>query len=287
MTLKMQETAMAEADIAKTQPKGFNSSKSVCRAKFDELKKENRPAFVGYLPYGFPDPEKSIMMFETLVRNGADIVEIGLPYSDPVMDGTIIQNACSAALANGEKISGVFRAVETVAKEGAVPLVMSYWNILFHYGIERFSRDFVNAGGAGIVTPDLIPDEAGEWMEASDKYGLDRIFLVSQDSTDERLKIVSRASRGFVYAASRMGVTGERTTLSETARALVERSRNAGSENVCVGIGISTPEQAKQAGLYADGVIVGSALVHACGEGGEKQLAQVANGLSQAVRAAR
>ena len=212
---------MAEADIAKTQPKGFSSLKSVCRAKFDELKKENRPAFVGYLPYGFPDPEKSIMMFETLVRNGADIVEIGLPYSDPVMDGTIIQNACSAALANGEKISGVFRAVETVAKEGAVPLVMSYWNILFHYGIERFSRDFVNAGGAGIVTPDLIPDEAGHGS-----YGRKNDAFRNSASSRRTLAQCGKRKclRGNRHFHSGTGKTG-RSLCRRRYRGLCARSR--------------------------------------------------------------
>ena len=149
-----------------------------------------------------------------------------------------------------------------LANAGGVPLIMSYWNLIYHDGVERFACDFENAGGAGLITPDLIPDEAGEWIEASDRHGLDRIFLVSPDSASERLELVARNARGFVYAASRMGVTGERDTISASPATLVGRARNAGARNVCVGIGVSTPEQGAKVGAYADGVIVGSALVH-------------------------
>ena len=220
------------------------------------------PAFIGYLPFGFPDTELSLEAFRTMVDNGVDIVEIGLPYSDPVMDGPVIQAASQIALRNGERIADVFRAVETVANAGGIPLIMSYWNLIFHYGVERFAADFANAGGAGLITPDLIPDEAGEWIEASDRHGLDRIFLVSPDSTVERLRIVAKNARGFVYAASRMGVTGERDTINASPERLVARARAAGAQNVCVGIGVSTPQQGATVGQYADGVIVGSALVH-------------------------
>ena len=191
------------------------------------------------------------------------------------MDGPVIQAAASIALNNGETIKRVFEAVETVANAGGVPLIMSYWNLVYHYGVERFARDFENAGGverfardfenaggAGLITPDLIPDEAGEWIEASDRHGLDRIFLVSPDSSTERLETVARNARGFVYAAARMGVTGERATIDASPELLVERTRQAGAENVCVGIGVSTAEQGAKVGSYADGVIVGSALVH-------------------------
>ncbi len=245
------------------QPLGFNHRTSPCEALFDRLRTtEGRPAFIGYLPYGFPTTEVSLEAFRTMTEHGVDAVEIGLPYTDPVMDGPVIQSASQIALNNGETITGVFHAVETVANAGGVPLIMSYWNLIYHYGVERFARDFDNAGGAGLITPDLIPDEAGEWIEASDRHGLDRIFLVSPDSSDERLRIVARNARGFIYAASRMGVTGERDTLSASPQALVERTHQAGGTNVCVGIGVSTAQQASTVGSYADGVIVGSALVH-------------------------
>ncbi len=244
------------------QPLGISHRPSPCHELFTRFKAQNKPAFIGYLPFGFPTMEQSLEAFATMVENGADIVEIGLPYSDPVMDGPVIQAASQIALNNGERIADVFKAVETVANAGGVPLIMSYWNLIYHYGVERFAADFANAGGAGLITPDLIPDEAGEWIEASDRHGLDRIFLVSPDSTDERLRVVCENARGFVYAASRMGVTGERSSLGTSSEDLVARPRKAGAENVCVGIGVSTAAQGKAVGQYADGVIVGSALVH-------------------------
>ncbi|NEG89215.1 tryptophan synthase subunit alpha [Bifidobacterium aerophilum] len=244
------------------QPLGISHKPSRTEAMFDAFKAENKPAFIGYLPYGFPNPDVSLDALRTMVEHGVDAVEIGLPYSDPVMDGPVIQAASQIALNNGESIHGVFKAVETVANAGGVPLIMSYWNLIYHYGVERFARDFENAGGAGLITPDLIPDEAGEWIEASDRHGLDRIFLVSPDSADERLAVVAKNARGFVYAAARMGVTGERASIDASPETLVARTRKAGAKNVCVGIGVSTPEQGAKVGAYADGVIVGSALVH-------------------------
>lgn len=279
------------------QPLGISHAPSKTEAMFASLDQENRAAFIGYLPYGFPDPELSVKAFATMVEHGVDAVEIGLPYSDPVMDGPVIQAASQVALNAGETITRVFEAVEAVANAGGVPLVMSYWNLIYHYGVERFARDFSNAGGAGLITPDLIPDEAGEWIEASDRHGLDRVFLVSPDSSDERLAIVSRDTRGFVYAASRMGVTGERDTLSTSPEALVGRTRAAGAKRVCVGIGVSTPEQAAKVASYADGVIVGSALVHTLladddrtprdPAEGLKLLAAKAEALAAGVRSAR
>ena len=251
-----------EATTPSGQPLGISHKPSKSGAMFTKFKAENKPAFIGYLPYGFPNPDVSLDAFKTMVEHGVDAVEIGLPYSDPVMDGPVIQAAASIALNNGETIKRVFEAVETVANAGGVPLIMSYWNLVYHYGVERFARDFENAGGAGLITPDLIPDEAGEWIEASDRHGLDRIFLVSPDSSTERLETVARNARGFVYAAARMGVTGERATIDASPELLVERTRQAGAENVCVGIGVSTAEQGAKVGSYADGVIVGSALVH-------------------------
>ena len=251
-----------EATTPSGQPLGISHKPSNSGAMFTKFKAENKPAFIGYLPYGFPNPDVSLDAFKTMVEYGVDAVEIGLPYSDPVMDGPVIQAAASIALNNGETIKRVFEAVETVANAGGVPLVMSYWNLIFHYGGERFARDFENAGGAGLITPDLIPDEAGEWIEASDRHGLDRIFLVSPDSTEDRLKVVADNARGFVYAAARMGVTGERSTIDASPKELVDRTRKAGAKNVCVGIGVSTAEQGARVGSYADGVIVGSALVH-------------------------
>ena len=261
-TTTSEALASPNAGSQTNQPLGLSHKPSQTTALLDRMNTQNQPAFIGYLPYGFPDPDTSIKAMTTMVEHGVDAVEIGLPYSDPVMDGPVIQHAAQIALEHGERIAGVFDAVERVANAGGVPLVMSYWNLIFHYGVERFARDFENVGGAGLITPDLIPDEAGEWIEASERHGLDRIFLVSPDSSDERLRTVAAHSRGFVYAASRMGVTGERASLSSSPEALVARTREAGAPHVCVGIGVSTPEQGAAVGAYADGVIVGSALVH-------------------------
>lgn len=232
----------------------------------DTRKQQGGAAFIAYLPAGYPDADMGKKALETIAKGGADIIEIGLPYSDPSMDGGVIQAAGTRALAQGFRVRDVFASVERVANAGAVPLIMTYFNLVFKYGVEDFARDFANAGGAGLITPDLIPEEAGGWIEASDHYDLDRIFLVAQSSTPERLALTARASRGFVYAASTMGVTGARESLDTRARSLVEATRAAGAQRVCLGIGVSTPEQAREVASYADGVIVGSALVRAAGE---------------------
>jgi tryptophan synthase alpha chain len=261
------------------QPLGISHRPSPTETLLSKLKAKNTPAFIGYLPYGFPDAQGSLTALRCLVENGVDIVEIGLPYSDPVMDGPVIQSASQIAIAQGERLEGVFEAVRTVAQAGAIALVMSYWNLIFHYGVERFATQFEAAGGAGLITPDLIPDEAGEWIEASQRHSLDRIFLVSPDSSDARLNTVAQHARGFVYAASRMGVTGEQATLGSSPEELVRRTRQAGATNVCVGIGVSTPEQGAQVGTYADGVIVGSALVHTLLDGTGTRVRDLHEGL--------
>lgn len=243
------------------QPLGFSARESQCDAMFARTASQHRAALIGYLPFGFPTEDVSVQAVRTLVEHGVDAVEIGLPYSDPVMDGPVIQRASQIALGNGVKIANVFRAVEAVAQAGGVPLIMSYWNLIFNYGVDAFARDFAQAGGAGLITPDLIPDEAGEWIEASERHGLDRIFLVSPDSSSERLHNAAQNSRGFVYAAARMGVTGVRDSLETHPEVLVSRTRQAGAQHVCVGIGVSNGAQAGEVARYADGVIVGSALV--------------------------
>lgn len=222
---------------------------------------ESRKALVVYLPVGYPTVEGSVAAARTAVAAGADVVELGLPYSDPGMDGEVIQRATTQALAQGTRVTDVLRAVEQVAATGAGVLVMTYYNPVLRYGVERFARDLASAGGAGLITPDLIPDEADQWVAAADAHDLDKVFLVAPSSTDERLAMTAAASRGFVYAASTMGVTGVRSAVDTHARELVARTRAAGAERVCVGLGVSTGEQAAEVAEYADGVIVGSALV--------------------------
>ncbi|HEX7805977.1 MAG TPA: tryptophan synthase subunit alpha, partial [Cellulomonas sp.] len=189
-----------------------------------------RAAFIGYLPLGYPDVPGSVDAALAMVDAGVDIVELGLPYSDPVMDGPTIQHAVEHALAGGARVRQIFGAVERVAASGAPVLVMTYWNPVLRYGVDAFARDLASAGGAGLITPDLIPDEAGEWIAASEAHGLDRVFLVAPSSTPERLASTSAASRGFVYAASTMGVTGERGTVGTHAEQLVADTRAAGAE---------------------------------------------------------
>ncbi len=222
---------------------------------------EGRAALIGYLPVGFPDLETSLTAMVTMVENGCDIIEVGIPYSDPVMDGPTVQRAAAAALAGGTRVADVFAATAAVRAAGAPPLVMTYWNLVLRRGVDRFADDLRDNGGAGLITPDLIPDEAGDWIAASERTGLDRVFLVAPSSTPDRLAHVTGASRGFVYAASTMGVTGARTTVGDAAEDLVARTRAVSDIPVCVGLGVSTREQAAQVGSFADGVIVGSALV--------------------------
>ena len=225
-------------------------------------KAEGRAALIGYLPVGYPDVDASIAAMVAMVEAGADAIEIGVPYSDPGIDGPVIQEAVEVAVRAGVGIRDVLRAVEAVAGAGAVPVVMTYWNPIERYGVERFATDLAAAGGAGLITPDLIPDEAGAWIEASDRAGLDRVFLVAPSSTDVRLRSTTAASRGFVYVASTMGVTGARATVSDAARTLVARTREARPDiALCVGLGVSNGAQAAEIAAFADGVIVGSAYV--------------------------
>ena len=222
---------------------------------------ENRAALVGYLPVGFPDVQGSIEAMVAMVESGVDIVEIGVPYSDPLMDGPVIQHAAEAALQRGSRLSDVFTAVRAVADAGVPALVMTYWNPVVRYGVDRFAGDLAAAGGAGLITPDLIPDEAQDWMAAAERNDLDRVFLVAPSSPDARLASTGAACRGFVYAASTMGVTGARTSVGDAAGTLVARARAATDLPICVGLGVSTGAQAAQVAAFADGVIVGSALV--------------------------
>ena len=238
-------------------------------------------ALIGYLPVGFPDLDTSVDAAVALAENGVDIIELGLPYSDPVMDGLAIQRATQAAIAGGFKLRHGFEAMtEITARVSAPVLFMSYWNPVLQYGVERFADDIVAAGGAGMITPDLIPDEAADWLTASDRTGLDRVFLAAPSSADRRLEHAVRLSRGFVYAVSTMGITGARQDVDAAARRLVDRLRTAGASTACVGIGISTPEQVREVLGYADGAIVGSMLVSALTTGGVEAVADAAAALA-------
>lgn len=231
-----------------------------------DARAEGRAALIGYLPVGYPSVDHSIEAMRVLTEGtggrGVDLVEIGMPYSDPVMDGLAIQHATTRALQQGVRTRDVLRAVEAVAATGTQAMVMIYWNLVEHYGVDAFARDLAGAGGSGLITPDLTPDEAGPWIEASDAHGLDRVFLVAPSSTPERVASTTRACRGWVYATSVMGVTGARSETSDAAPVLVERIRSVAPDlPVGVGLGVSTAVQAAEVARFADAVIVGSALV--------------------------
>lgn len=228
---------------------------------FEKARADGRAALVGYLPAGYPDVDGAIDALKAMVDAGCDVIEIGLPYSDPVMDGPTIQAAAQQALEGGIRTTDVLRTVEAVAATGTPTLVMTYWNPVERYGVERFAADLASAGGAGLITPDLTPDFAPEWIAAADAHDLDKVFLVAPSSTDERIAMTTAACRGFVYATAVMGVTGARATTSDLAGPLVTRTKQATDLPVGVGLGVSNGDQAAELAAYADGVIVGSAFV--------------------------
>ncbi|HXW43719.1 MAG TPA: tryptophan synthase subunit alpha [Streptosporangiaceae bacterium] len=228
---------------------------------FEKAAAENRAALVGYLPAGFPSVAGAITAAVAMAESGADIIEIGLPYSDPLIDGAVIQEAVHRALAGGIRVSDVLRTVEAVAAAGVPALVMTYWNPVDHYGVDAFARDLAAAGGSGLITPDLTPEEAGSWPEAAAQYDLAKVFLVAPSSSRKRLELITSACSGFVYAASLMGVTGARESLDSHAAGLVSRTRECTSLPVAVGLGVRDGAQAAQIAGFADGVIVGSAFV--------------------------
>jgi len=255
--------------------------------RIGSAKAEGRAALMAYLPVGYPDVDASIAAMIAAVEGGADIVEIGVPYSDPGIDGPVIQEAVDVAVRAGVGMRDVLRAVEAVAAAGAVPVVMSYWNPIERYGVDRFATDLAAAGGAGAITPDLIPEEAADWIAAAERADLDRVFLVAPSSTDARLTSTTAACRGFVYAASTMGVTGTRSTVSDAAATLVARTRAVAPDlAVCVGLGVSDGRQAAQVASFADGVIVGTAYVREMLEGrGAKGVRALSEDLAGGVRA--
>lgn len=261
------------------------STTPAIRAALDE----GRSALVGYLPAGFPDVAGSIEAVRAMVDGGCDVIEIGLPYSDPVMDGPTIQAAAQQALEQSTHTTDVLRVVEAVAATGTPTLVMTYWNPVERYGVDRFAADLASAGGAGLITPDLTPDYAPEWIAAADEHDLDKVFLVSPSSTDERIAMTVEACRGFVYATAVMGVTGARTTTSDLAGPLVRRTRAATDLPIGVGLGVSDGDQAAEVASYADAVIVGSAFVRALldaddGPEGLRAVAALARDLADGVR---
>ncbi len=250
------------------------SPKSQTRERLVANESAGKASLVGYFPAGFPTLQESVEAAVTMCENGVDVLELGVPYSDPVMDGPVIQDATEQALANGFKLAQTFDAVREITSRVDTPvLVMTYWNPVIQYGVERFARDLKAAGGAGLITPDLIPDEASEWLKVSDELELDRVFLAAPTSSAKRLAVAAGLSRGFVYSVSTMGITGAREQLDANARSVVSRLREQAPEAVtCVGIGISTANQVAEVNSYSNGAIVGSAFVKAYEHGGLSEL---------------
>lgn len=233
---------------------------------FTSAKADGRAAFVGYLPAGFPTLDSSVGLMSTLARY-ADLVEVGVPFSDPMMDGPTIQAAGTEALNNGFRVRDTFRVVEAVVAAGSQAVVMTYWNPVLQYGPERFAAELAAAGGLGSIIPDLLPEESTRWNAACAANGLDNVYLIAPSTTPERLDMTVHAGGGFIYAQSHMGVTGALDDVSSDAREVVERVRAATDLPVAVGLGVKSGDQAAAIASYADGVIVGSALITAAAQG--------------------
>jgi len=259
---------------------------------FTKTKAENRAVLIGFLPAGFPTQKESKAIIKAMIDGGVDAIEIGYPYSDPVMDGPVIQAASEQAIANGVGVDQVFDLLKTSVEYGVPSVVMSYWSPIEKYGAAKFAAAVSDAGGSGVVTPDLTIEESELWKsEASDK-SINRIYVVAPSTSQERLPKVSSECSGFIYAASSMGVTGTRSSVSISAKSLVDRIRTTSKTPVAVGLGVSNKEQATEVASYADGVIVGSAFIkiiqeHGAGRSGLKKIKQLAAELAEGVRSAR
>lgn len=256
---------------------------------FETCRAENRAALIGYLPAGYPTVEGSKELFDAMLSGtgdepGCDLVEVGIPFSDPVIDGPTIQAASDEALRNGFRVRDVFDVVSAISSSGRHSVVMTYWNPVHQYGPEAFARDLSAAGGLGVITPDLVPDEADEWMTASEAHGVDRIFLVAPSSTEQRLAMTAKAASGFIYATSVMGVTGARDSVGEAAAGLVQRTRAYTDLPVGVGLGVRSGEQAAEVASFADAVIVGSAFVTRAKQEGVEGVRKLASELARGVR---
>jgi tryptophan synthase alpha chain len=226
---------------------------------------ENKPIFMPYFPLGYPDLETSIDVIEALAKNGADLIEVGLSFSDPLADGPVIQQATQIALEKGITVKKSLEAVKELRKRGVtIPLIlMGYFNPMLAYGLEKFIHDAREAGADGFIIPDLPLEEAEEFQSINGELPL--IQMLAPTSPNERMESIARNAKGFIYLVSVTGVTGARASISDGLGDLVARVREHTSVPVCVGFGIGTPEQAKQVGALADGVIVGSACVKKIG----------------------
>lgn len=259
---------------------------------FAKAKTEKRAVLIGYIPAGFPSQRAAKKVVKAMIAGGVDVMEIGYPYSDPVMDGPVIQAASEHSLENGTGANEVFDLLKSSVELGAPTLVMSYWSPIEKYGVSKFSKAMANAGGSGVITPDLTIEESKEWQEVCLKDGIDRVYVVAPSSSDARLPLVTKECSGFIYAASLMGVTGTRDSVSGNASALVARIRKNSDLPVAVGLGVSTKQQAQEVAKYADGVIVGSAFIkliqqYGARRKGLKKVKELAQSLAEGVRSAK
>jgi tryptophan synthase alpha chain len=259
---------------------------------FLKTKSENRAALIGYLPAGFPTQKQSKSIIRAMIDGGVDAIEIGYPYSDPVMDGPVIQAASEQAISNGAGVDEVFDLLKLSVSYGVPSVVMSYWSPIEKFGSAKFAAAISTSGGCGVITPDLTVEESELWKNEAKNESINRIYVVAPSTTDERLAKVTSECSGFIYAASLMGVTGARTSVSGNAKALVDRIRSKSDTPVAVGLGVSNREQASEVASYADGVIVGSAFIkviqeHGAGRSGLKKIKQLAESLSIGVRSGR
>ncbi|HYT25925.1 MAG TPA: tryptophan synthase subunit alpha [Actinomycetota bacterium] len=252
------------------------------------LRAAGRAALVAYGVAGYPDRATSLAAFQAMAAAGADILEVGPPYSDPLIDGPVIQRAVQAALDAGTRLDDVFALVGELTASVDIPVVLLvYYNLVAHRGPARFAAETAAAGAGGAVVPDLPPEEAGEWLAAAEAAGIAPVFLAAPTSTEPRLEAVARAGRGFVYAQASLGVTGLRASLAAGIDELVARVRDHTERPVCAGIGVSNAEQAATVARFADGVIVGTALVRCLGDGGVEGVRALTAELAEAVHGAR
>lgn len=235
---------------------------SALEKKFQQLKEKGQTAFIPFLTAGYPDKETSFQLIKVLASQGADVLELGIPYSDPLADGPVLQKASETALKHGMKVKDVFALVAKAKEEIEIPIVLLvYYNVIFRYGLEKFIQEAKEAGVAGLVVPDLPPEEAGPLQAEGAKAGVDIVSLVAITSTPERIKKIADCSRGFIYGVSLTGVTGVRSELAAGLAEWVKMLHTYTDKPIAIGFGISTPEQAAQVAGLAEGVIVGSAII--------------------------
>lgn len=228
--------------------------------------RDGRALLMPFLVCGYPDADTFVDLCVAAAMNGADILEIGIPFSDPIMDGPVIAEATHKVLVGGQTVDDALALIKRAKEACRLPMVaMTYTNLAYRRGFDRFAQQLSDAGVSGVILPDLSVEDAQPWLDECKKRDLATIFIAAQTSTPARIQALAKVSTGFVYAASLMGVTGVRAQLEATAKDLVARIREATDLPVAVGVGVSTPEQAKEVATYADGVIVGSALVRSIG----------------------